>query len=86
MSRFRGRGSLNFGFESLIFATSGIFSMHKQLVTLQRQRKTWNRINLCHQIEVMKYWVDIMMNNYEINEKGNTKKQNIRVDELFTIL
>ncbi len=45
-----GRGSLNFdkeylfGFETLVFATSGILSMHKQLVTLQRESKTWNRI------------------------------------------
>ncbi len=29
-----------FGFETLVFATSGILSMHKQLVTLQRERKT----------------------------------------------
>ncbi len=28
-----------FGFETLVFATSGILSMHKQLVTLQRERK-----------------------------------------------
>ncbi len=47
MSRFRGAWqSLNFdkeyllGFEILVFATSGILSMHKQLVTLQRERKT----------------------------------------------
>ncbi len=33
-----------FGFETLVFATSGILSMHNQLVTLQRERKTWNRI------------------------------------------
>ncbi len=33
-----------FGFETLVFATSGILSMHKQLVALQRERKTWNRI------------------------------------------
>ncbi len=33
-----------FGFETLVFATSGILSMHKQLVTLQRESKTWNRI------------------------------------------
>ncbi len=31
-----------FGFETLVFATSGILSMHEQLVTLQRERKTWN--------------------------------------------
>ncbi len=42
-----GRGSFNFdkeylfGFESLIFATSGILSMNKQLLTLQRERETW---------------------------------------------
>ncbi len=43
MSRFRGSWqSLNFdkeylfGFETLVFATSGILSMHKQLLTLQR--------------------------------------------------
>ncbi len=47
MSRFKGAWtSLNFdkeylfGFETLVFATSGILSMHKQLVTLQRERKT----------------------------------------------
>ncbi len=28
-----------FGFETLVFATLGIFSMHNQLVTLQRERK-----------------------------------------------
>ncbi len=28
-----------FGFETLVFATSGILSMHNQLVTLQRERK-----------------------------------------------
>ncbi len=46
MSRFRGAWtSLNFykeylfGFETLVFATLGIFSMHEQLVTLQRERK-----------------------------------------------
>ncbi len=33
-----------FGFETLVFATSGISSIHNQLVTLQRERKTWNRI------------------------------------------
>ncbi len=33
-----------FGFETLVFATSGILSMHNQPVTLQRERKTWNRI------------------------------------------
>ncbi len=31
-----------FGFETLVFATSGILSMHNQLVTLQRESKTWN--------------------------------------------
>ncbi len=47
MSRFRGAGqNLNsdkeylFGFETLVFATLGILSMHNQLVTLQRERKT----------------------------------------------
>ncbi len=40
------RGSLNFykeylfGFKTLIFETLQILSMHKQLGTLQRQRKT----------------------------------------------
>ncbi len=29
-----------FGFETLVFATLGIVSMHKQLVTLQRESKT----------------------------------------------
>ncbi len=33
-----------FGFETLVFTTSGILSMHKQLVTLQRERSTWNRV------------------------------------------
>ncbi len=33
-----------FGFETLVFATSGIVSMHNQLVTLQRENKTLNRI------------------------------------------
>ncbi len=33
-----------FGFETLVFVTLGISSMHNQLVTLQRERKTWNRI------------------------------------------
>ncbi len=47
MSRFRGAWtSLNFykeylfGFETLVFATLGISSMHEQLVTLKRERKT----------------------------------------------
>ncbi len=51
MSRFRGLcQSLNFykeylfGFETLVFATSGILSMHKQLITHQRERKMWNCI------------------------------------------
>ncbi len=46
MSRFRRLwSSLNFykeylfGFETLVFATSGILSIHEQLVTLQRERK-----------------------------------------------
>ncbi len=29
-----------FGFETLVFATSGILSMHNQLVTLKRESKT----------------------------------------------
>ncbi len=33
-----------FGFEIFVFKTSGILSMHNQLVTLQRERKTLNRI------------------------------------------
>ncbi len=33
-----------FGFETLVFATLHRLYMHKQLVTVQRQRKTWNRI------------------------------------------
>ncbi len=47
MSRFREAWlSLNFdkeylfGFETLVIVTSGILSMHNQLVTLQRERKT----------------------------------------------
>ncbi len=47
MSRFRGAWtSLNFykecifGFETLVFATSGILSMHERCVTLQRERET----------------------------------------------
>ncbi len=47
MSRFRKAWqSLNFykeylfGYETLIFATLQILHMHKQLVTLQRQRET----------------------------------------------
>ncbi len=50
ISCFRGRGTVLtliknlFGFETLVFATLGILSMHEQLVTLQRERKTWNRI------------------------------------------
>ncbi len=32
------------GFENLVFATSGILSKHKLFVTLQSERKTWNRI------------------------------------------
>ncbi len=46
MSRFRGAWqSLNFdkeylfGFETLVFATSGFLSMQKQLLTLQRESK-----------------------------------------------
>ena len=46
MSRFRGAWtSLNFykeylfGFETLVFATSQIFFMHQELVTLQREEK-----------------------------------------------
>ncbi len=33
-----------FGFETLVFATLLILYVHEQLVTLQRQRKTWNQI------------------------------------------
>ncbi len=51
MSRFRRAWQiLNFykeylfGFETLIFATLQMLYIHKQLVTIQRQRKTWNRI------------------------------------------
>ncbi len=52
MSRWGGGGlqSLNldkeylFGFETLVFVTSGILSMHNQLVTLQRERKRLNHI------------------------------------------
>ncbi len=47
MSHFRGAWqSLNFdkeylfGFETLVFATSGILSMHNQLVTPQRESNT----------------------------------------------
>ncbi len=47
MSHFKGAWqSLNFekesifDFETLVFATSRILSMHKQLVTLQRENKT----------------------------------------------
>ncbi len=36
------RKNYHFGFESTL--TFKIFYMHEQLVTLQRQRKTWNRI------------------------------------------
>ncbi len=36
-----------FGFETLVFATSGILSMHNQILTSwkekRRERKTWNR-------------------------------------------
>ncbi len=42
MSRFRGAWLLIknlFGFETLVFVTSGILSIHKQLVTPQRERK-----------------------------------------------
>jgi len=46
MRCFRGAWtSLNFdkeyliGFETLVFVTSGILSMHEQLVILQRERK-----------------------------------------------
>ncbi len=45
MCRFKGAWSLNFekeylfGFDTLVFATSGFLSMHNQLVTLQRERK-----------------------------------------------
>ncbi len=53
MSRFRGAWqNLNFdkeylfGFETLVFATSGILSVHKQLLTLQRESKTLNHIIL----------------------------------------
>ncbi len=49
MSHFRGAWTslyfykeYLFGFETLVFATSGILSVHEQLVTLQRERKTWN--------------------------------------------
>ncbi len=33
-----------FGFETLVFPTSGILSMHNRLLTLHRERKTCNRI------------------------------------------
>ncbi len=35
-----------FGIETLVFATSGILSMYNQLITLQRESKIWNYINL----------------------------------------
>ncbi len=38
MSRFNFYNDYLFGFEALIFATLQILYMHKQLVTLQRQR------------------------------------------------
>ncbi len=49
MSRFRGAWqSLNFdkeylfGFETLVFATSGISSMHNQLVTINTPKRMEN--------------------------------------------
>ncbi len=50
MSRFRGRSRILtlinniYFFETLVFATSGILSINKQLVTLHRESKAWNRI------------------------------------------
>ncbi len=46
MSRFRGRGSLNlkkeylFGFKTLVFATSGILSIHKRKENLKSHHFT----------------------------------------------
>ncbi len=37
VSRERESGRLTLGFETLVFAASGIVSMHNQLVTLQRE-------------------------------------------------
>ncbi len=61
ISRFRGAWqSLNFykeylfGFKTLVFATSRILSMHKQLVTLQRE--TWNRIIFHHISPKNQHW------------------------------
>ncbi len=35
-------GGVKINFETLVFVNSGILSMHKQLVILQRERQTWN--------------------------------------------
>ncbi len=46
-----------FGFENLVFGTSGILSMHKQLVTLQRESKTWKKLTA----EIINNYIFIIM-------------------------
>ncbi len=45
-----------FGFETLVFATSGILSIHNPLVTLQRESKTWNFIWPLECLSVLQKW------------------------------
>ncbi len=61
MSRFRGAwSSLNldkeylFGFETLVFATSGILYMHNQLVTLRREIASYDPFNQISQKHTLK--------------------------------
>ncbi len=79
MSRFSGAWmSLNFykeylfGFETLVFAASEILSMHKQLVTLRRESKTWNSIILTA-LNWLQDWVNDW--TYTVSSSGNRGTQ-----------
>ncbi len=63
-----------FGFETLVFATSGILSIHKQLVTLQRERKTWNSIWPLLKLSKFFYFQMLNQNFYfEVKPQGALK-------------
>ncbi len=82
MSRFRGAWSTLkfykeylFGFETLVFATSEILSMHKQLVTHQRESKTWNRIIW----PLKKVFFTCLLTIKQLNHQGRCLNELIRL-------
>ncbi len=56
-----------FCFETLVFATSWISSMHEQLVTLQRERKNWNRIIWPLQRQFSQYLIFFAPSDYRFS-------------------